>query len=666
MDQVRSISQEYSRTTIKKPKPLLKGLDAQLHSLVGNNFRGGKPILMEHLKTAERIDAHAERWRTLPDHRLRGALLSYKEQFRRRSRGAEEHLPDALGAIREAAFRTVGIRPYVVQLAGSLILYNGYVAEMATGEGKTLTAALCAVLWGWIGRPCHIITVNDYLAARDASWMRPLYEFCGIHVGSVTGEMEPEERRKGYAADVAYTTSKEVVADFLRDRLWLGQLQAGERRQIASLLGRTREIDAGLVMRGIHSAIVDEVDSVLIDEAVTPLIISKATENDAFLDACDLASTIAEDLEKERDYKVDERYHDIELLSHVESVVEERVADYTGAFRGLHGHMELVHQALVAREFFHRDKQYVVQDGQVVIVDEFTGRQMPMRKWRAGLHQLVERKERLEMTAPTETLARLSFQRFFRFFAVLSGMTGTAREASGELWDVYELAVVTVPENRACRRSVARTRVYATAEEKWQAIRREVEAVHATGRPILVGTRSVQASEELGRRLDETGISYRILNAVRHKEEAVTISSAGQESAVTIATNMAGRGTDIRLGAGIADRGGLHVIATECHESPRIDRQLFGRAARQGDPGSAVAFVSMEDELVIRYTAAPVRRAVTANLGRRLPGSRAMALALVHKAQSAAERLAFKQRKEVLRMDTWLEESLSFAYREVS
>ena len=270
------------------------------------------------------------------------------------------------------------------------------------------------------------------------------------------------------------------------------------------------------------------------------------------------------------------------------------------------------------------------------------------------------------MTSPTETLARLSFQRFFRFFQVLSGMTGTAREAAGELWDVYELSVVSVPENRPCRRTVDRTRVFTTAEEKWQAIRQEIEAVHATGRPILVGTRSVHASEELGRRLDETGVPYRILNAVRHKEEAVTIASAGQEGAVTIATNMAGRGTDIRLGTEVAERGGLHVIATECHESPRIDRQLFGRAARQGDPGSACAFVSMEDELVIRYTAAPVRRAVTANLRKRLPGSRTLALSVVHGAQNAAERLAFKQRKEVLRMDTWLEDSLSFAYREVS
>lgn len=663
---MNSITREYRRTTIKSPKPLLKGLDSRIHAFVGSSFRGGKPVLMERLRMAEAIDGQADRWRDLPDHRLRGALLGFKNEFRRSGRHAREALPEALAAIREAAGRKLGITPYVVQLAGTLVLHDGYVAEMATGEGKTLTAALCAVLWGWVGRPCHIITVNDYLAERDATWMRPLYEFCGTTVGSVTGEMDPDARRAGYAADVTYTTSKEIVADFLRDRLWLGQLQVGERRQIAALLGRTREIDSGLVMRGIHAAIVDEADSVLIDEAVTPLIISKATENDAFLDACDLASTIAEDLTAGADYRVDERYHDIELFPHVEPRIAERVHSSERAFRGVQGYVELVHQALVAREYFHRDKQYVVEDGHVVIVDEFTGRQMPMRKWRAGLHQFVERKEHLPMTAPTETLARLSFQRFFRFFHTLAGMTGTAREAAGELWDVYELPVVTVPENRPCKRTVARTRVFATAAEKLSAIEAEIRHYHSLRLPVLVGTRSVHASEEIARRLDEAHIPCRILNAVRHKEEAVIVSSAGQEGAVTIATNMAGRGTDIRLGPGVAERGGLHVIATECHESQRIDRQLFGRCARQGDPGSAGAFVSMEDELVRRYTPAPLRSVVTAQLSRGIPGSRALALGLVTRAQTSAERLAYKQRKEVLRMDTWLEDSLSFAYREVS
>jgi preprotein translocase subunit SecA len=558
------------------------------------------------------------------------------------------------------------MRPYVVQLAGALALYKGYVAEMATGEGKTLTAALAATLRGWIGRPCHIVTVNDYLAARDAKWMEPLYRLCNVTVGHVIGEMDTDARRDGHHNDVVYTTGKEIVADFLRDRLWLGRLQKAPRRQIAWLLGRQRDVDRGLVTRGIHSAIVDEADSVLIDEAVTPLIISKAAPNDSFVEACNLASRIAGELSAGKDYTVDDRYRDVELKSHVHDIVSSQVAAFDGSFRSVRGYMDLVHQAVIAREFFHRDDQYVVQDDQVVIVDEFTGRQMPQRKWRAGLHQFVEAKEGIDMTTPTETLARLSFQRFYRFFHVLAGMTGTARESAGELWDIYELPTLSIPENKPCQRVVRRPQAFADAESKWQAIVAEVAAMHDQGRPVLVGTRSVQASETLSRRLDEVGITHQLLNAVRHAEEAVIVSGAGDRGAVTIATNMAGRGTDIKLARGVAALGGLHVIASEGHESKRIDRQLFGRCARQGDPGSARLFISMEDELIRRYVAAPIRTSISAQLGRGVPGAGSAAMAALGWAQQTAQRIAYQRRRSVLRMDTWLEDSLSFAYREVS
>jgi preprotein translocase subunit SecA len=328
--------------------------------------------------------------------------------------------------------------------------------------------------------------------------------------------------------------------------------------------------------------------------------------------------------------------------------------------------MELIQQALTAREFFHKDDQYVVQDGKVVIVDEFTGRQMPQRTWRAGLHQFIEAKEGLPMTTPTETLARLSFQRFYRLFHKLSGMTGTAREAIQELWDIYQLPVVTVPENRPCRRRILPTRAFADQESKWEAIVEEIACLNRQGRPVLVGTRSVEASEHLASLVERTGTWYKVLNAVRHKEEAGIVSLAGERGAVTIATNMAGRGTDIRLGKGVAALGGLHVIASECHEAQRIDRQLFGRCARQGDPGSARLFISMEDEIVRRFVPAAVRNTIQGQLKARFFGARLEAAAAARLAQSAAQRLAYRRRRGVLRMDTWLEDSLSFARRDVS
>jgi preprotein translocase subunit SecA len=658
------LTEDFQRTDIKKPLDLYKGLDGVLFSLAGW-ARQNPGAIGDFLAKAKEIDRQEGRWSQLADNELRGRIGELRECFRRRAKGYEKRLPEALGVVREAASRCVGLRPYMVQLAGALALYHGYVAEMATGEGKTLTAALAAVIHGWTGMPCHIITVNDYLAGRDANWMGPLYRFCEVSVGCVTGDMLPEARREGYRQEVTYTTNKEVVADFLRDRLWLGNFQNTGRRQISALLGHKQALERGLVMRGIHSAIVDEADSILIDEAVTPLIISRATANEVFTEACQVAFELASDLRREADYSVNDKYKEIELAPGLRDWLASRITGSGAQYRGVSGHLELVHQALTAREFFHRDNQYVIQDDRVVIVDEFTGRQMPQRFWQAGLHQFIEAKEKLPMTSPTETLARLSFQRFYRFFNLLSGMTGTAREAVPELWDIYHLSVVTVPENRPCVRKQYPTLAFADRQSKWEAIVEEIRQIHGTGRPILVGTRSVEASEMLSRRLDELSVPHRVLNAVRHKEEAGIVALAGEPAAVTIATNMAGRGTDIRLGKGVAGLGGLHVIATEGHESQRIDRQLFGRCARQGDPGSARLFVSMEDERVQRFVPAAIRRGVQTQLRRQLPGSRLAAAGALRWAQAAAQRLAFQRRRAVLRTDTWLEDSLSFAARDV-
>jgi preprotein translocase subunit SecA len=659
------LTEDYRRTDIKTPDPILSGLDSRVYSLAGR-YRRRASLTQKLLAAAEEIDARAPLWKDKSDQALRESLVGFREIFRRNKPEYEEHLPDALAAIREAADRRLGLRPYVVQLAGALALYRGTVAEMATGEGKTLTAGLTAVVWGWIGRPCHIITTNDYLADRDAKWLEPLYRFCGVSVGRVISEMEPHARREEYRKDVTYTTSKEILADFLRDRLRLDTLQNAGRRQIRALSGHLQDIEKGLVMRGIHTAVVDEVDNILIDEAVTPLIISREMPNEPFVEACREANNIAATLKPGVDYRVDQQFKDIDLLPGREDQLEEKTANMPRLFRGRGPHRELIQQALKAREFFQRDTQYVIQNGKVVIVDEFTGRLMPQRTWSAGLHQIIEAKENIPLSAPTETLARLSFQRFFRFFYRLAGMTGTAREASGELWHIYGLSVVTIPPNRPCQRKINPRRIFSEHESKWQAIVDEVAERHGQGQPVLVGTRSVKASEDLAARLEKLGLPFRVLNAVRHREEARIISHAGEEGNITVATNMAGRGVDIKLANGVTRLGGLHVIATECHEAGRIDRQLFGRCARQGDPGSARSFVSMEDELLCRYVPSAVRNGIKKAL--RAPGPTPVWAAeqVVRWAQSKAQGRAFHQRRSVLRTDTWLDDSLSFAQGDVS
>lgn len=648
---------DYHRTQIKKPDEPYKGLDAHLYALSG--WVGSGPgKIGEFLARAHQIDEMAAAFSSLAEGALRARLLDFREQFRRGARGYRELVPTAFAALREAAARHIGLRPYEVQLAGSIALYEGFLIEMATGEGKTLTAALAAILRGWTGLPCHVITVNDYLAERDSRWMEPLYRFASVSVGCVTGGMEPGKRREGYRQEVAYTTNKEIVADFLRDRLWLGKLQHVSRRSIARFLGGNLDIDRGLVMRGIHAAIVDEADSLLIDEAVTPLIISRSEPNDLFLDACTEADTLAASLQKNVDYQVNTRYKEIELLPHF----HERLPQA----KRFSGYADLVRHALSAREFFARDNQYLIQDGKVIIVDEFTGRQMPQRTWRFGLHQMIEAKEGIGMSPPTETLARLSFQRFYRFFDLLSGMTGTAHEAAGELWAIYNLPVVTIPVNRPSRRRLYPTRAFPDLEGKWQAIVREIAVVHNENRPILVGTRSVRDSEELSARLQQAGLQHMVLNAVRHREEAGIVGLAGSAGAITIATNMAGRGTDIALGKGVAEIGGLHVIACEANESGRIDRQLFGRCARQGDRGSARLYLSAEDDVMKRFLPSPARLSLKTALRLRVPGAGQVAAGALRIAQSNAQRLAVKRRRAVLRMDTWLENSLSFAHREIS
>ena len=644
---------------IALPAKLPTKLDAVSHFFHGVHARRRR-VLEEHWTVARAAEQFEEEFRRLGKAELAKALTESAQLCRRHDRFDHSlWLPRALAGLRETADRVTGLRPFPVQLVGVVALHRGCLAEMATGEGKTLVAALAAILAGWTRRPCHVVTVNDYLAERDANWFRGLFDAGAVKVGVVTGPMDVQARQLGYAADVTYTTSKEILADFLRDRLALGPSYQAERLRLRSATTvRAHHHALPVVMRGLHTAIVDEADSVLIDEAVTPLIISRERPNDDLREACRQAYQLGESLVPGRDYRPDARYRDIELTAQGRSQLAEAAASLPPLWRGEARRNELVQQALSAREFHRREKEYLIQDGKVVIVDEFTGRLMPQRTWRDGLHQAIEAREGLDISSPTETLARMSFQRFFRLIPRLSGMTGTAWEARGEFWQIYKLPVVRIPTHRPVRRAVLPDRTFETAAEKWVAVVHEIARLHATGRPLLVGTRSIAASEHLAVLLAAQHLPHRVLNASRHREEAAIVAEAGELGAISIATNMAGRGTDIRISPKIADLGGLAVIATERHESGRIDRQLFGRSGRQGDPGTAQAFISWEDEILVRFLPAWLRgsfRRLSGDSGKR---AQQQAIRL---AQRKAHRQSFSQRKTVLQSDQWIEDSLGFA-----
>jgi preprotein translocase subunit SecA len=499
------------------------------------------------------------------------------------------------------------------------------------------------------------MTFNHYLAGRDAEAMKPVYDFCGVTVRHIEPEMEPAQRRLAYEADLTYCTSKDVAADYLLDRIALGRRTHTVANVLADLVEGRGAGTGRLLLRSLDTAIVDEADSILIDEGVTPLIISGDAPNDELIDAYRTAARLAARFEPGAHYEVDERARRVSLTRAGRFLLESETRLLGSIWSGARRREEYLTQAIFARVFMLRDREYVVDDGAVVIVDESTGRLLPDRMWRAGLHQAVEAKEGLDVNPPKDTLARVSFQRFFRLYRRLGGTTGTAREARTELWQIYGLSTVVLPTHRPCRRRLEPDRVFSDEQAKWEAVVQEIEAVHEQGRPILVGTCSVDASDALSRRLTEAGLRHEVINATRHAEEARIVAQAGERGAITVATNMAGRGTDIKLGPGVAELGGLHVIATERHESGRIDRQLIGRAARQGDPGSAVQFASLEDEVVRRYVPGALRH---------LGHSERARPHLLDFAQRRAERLAARQRRALLRMDDWLDRKLGFAGRE--
>lgn len=607
-----------------------------------------------YLSIASDAAAQRDEFRGRPDAELREHCERLRRVWVGRTPGRTARV-ETLAVIREQARRALGLEPFEVQMAGAAAILERGVIEMATGEGKTLVAALAAVVLGWKGRGCHIVTVNDYLVERDAEWMGALYRVCGVSVGFVKAGTPSDERRRAYLKDVTYATNKEVAADYLRDRVTVQSMGAPACVLFDAMRGAASSAGGGLIQRGLECAIVDEADSILIDEAVTPLILSGSAPNQEAVDAAREGAALAESLTEGEHYGVDREFQEVRLLPRSRDALLERAGAQGGLWKGRRRAEELIIQALAAREVYKQGRQYVVKDGRVVIVDEFTGRLMPDRTWRGGLHQAIEAKERLEVQPMKDTLARISFQRFFRSYRVLAGMTGTAREARAELWSRYRLPVVPIPTNRPCVRRAAPACIVRRADDRWAALLEEIEAVHQSGRPVLVGTRTVEASERLSVGLASRGIAHSLLNAVRHDQEAAIIAGAGGRGAVTIATNMAGRGTDIRLAEGVAELGGLHVVVTEPHESSRIDRQFFGRAARQGDPGSVRLFASLDDEVFLRSAPRLARLARAAALPRAAMGL------LLRVAQRRAQSIAGRRRDAVMRADDWLEKGLGFA-----
>ncbi len=631
-------------------------LDGWTRQWVGRSWHQLRPFLSRLAALAHAATAFEAEVATMEDDALRRGM-------RQVARAALDNPTDtarAFALVREASQRALGLRPFDVQLMGAAALFSGKLAEMQTGEGKTLTAGLAACIAGVAGLPVHVVTVNDYLAERDTAQMRPLFAFFGLQAGTIVTGMDLPSRARAYGCHITYCTNKELVFDYLKDRVTAGGRASRAQLRIRAHVGGQQE--TGLLLRGLHFAIVDEADSILIDEARTPLILAEkgdsAGDPEVYVQALALAGKLAQS----QDFTLQSARRELHLTPKGRIALADLCTGLGPAWTAAHGREHMVAQALRAIHLYERDKQYLVAEDKVHIVDEYTGRILPGRTWEQGLHQLIETKEGCPLSEHNHTLARITYQRFFRRYLRLSGMTGTAQEVRGEIWAVYRLETVAIPTNRPGRRSYAPTFCCAIEDEKWRRVAEEARRVSGSGRPVLIGSRSVEASEHLSLALDAAGIKHRVLNARQDADEAQVVAEAGQPGVVTVATNMAGRGTDIHLGPGVADNGGLHVILTDFHDSPRIDRQLFGRCARQGDPGSAVAIVALDDVLVREHGGA-LHHAVQRMVPQGAPP--AVFEALRRHAQRRAEAIHARTRRDTLKQDLNLDTMLAFAGNQI-
>jgi preprotein translocase subunit SecA len=555
-------------------------------------------------------------------------------------RPLDELMPECFALVREAGKRTLNMRHFDVQLIGGAVLHAGKIAEMRTGEGKTLVATLPVVLNALTGKGVHVVTVNDYLARRDAEWMGTIYKYLGLSVGVIVHGLDDKQRQEAYGADVTYGTNNEYGFDYLRDNMKFYMEQ--------------------LVQRPLHYAIVDEVDSILIDEARTPLIISGQAEQSTEMYA--RMDTVVPMLKVDKHFTVDEKAKTVGLTEEGVARLEDILKLdnlYDPANIGFQHH---VLQALKAHKLFHRDQEYIVKDGQVVIVDEFTGRLMPGRRYSDGLHQALEAKEKVKVEAENQTLASITFQNFFRMYEKLAGMTGTADTEAVEFNEIYGLDVVVIPTNMPMVRKDHPDAIYMNQEYKWKAIAGSIKEMHAKGQPVLVGTVSIEKSEMLSNMLKKMGVPHDVLNAKQHEKEAEIVAHAGEKGRVTIATNMAGRGTDIKLGEGVVQVGGLHILGTERHESRRIDNQLRGRSGRQGDPGSSRFYLALDDDLMRLFGSDRI-----AGLMDRLgmddaPIENSMVTKAIENSQKRVEAHNFDIRKQLLDFDDTMNQQRTVIY----
>jgi preprotein translocase subunit SecA len=640
---------------------LPKGLDAIVHALRGWVHRVFDP--------AKRLMSQAQAVRQACD-RLDSASAQDLSDLLNRARAAMQRDPahargqreEVLALVGQMAARALGLRPHPVQFMGALALHEGLLAEMATGEGKTLTVGMAGVLAGLSGRPCHVITANDYLAERDATDMLPLYEACGLRLNWITGNIDPGQRHLRYDADVVYLTAKELLADYLRDGIGPGSpVRLARARFDHWLYGPTGgESELRQLVRGLHTAIIDEADSILIDEAVTPLILAAPHESRGLAEAVRVVSALADTLSEGDDYVIEGQDQQVRLLAFAQDRLAALALHLPEVWRPAPRREELLRQALVVRCFFKAGQHYLIQEGEVVLLDEFTGRLTPGRSLTAGLHQAIEAFEGLNVTDPNQSLTQMSFQTFFRRFRKLGGCSGTLDEAWRELWRVYGRPLVHVPTHRPRLVHHRRPTLVADSAERWAGIVREALHEAESGRPVLVGLRSVGASLALADAFALKGVKPTVLNALAHEDEARIVAAAGQAGAITIATNMAGRGTDIRLGAGVAERGGLHVIVAEVNDSARIDRQLAGRCGRQGDPGSVSTWLCLQDDLVVRLMPVLLQRILLAFL-RTAPVLASFSARYTFRyVQRRSEAAAFLRRLSVLRADDWMSSALPF------
>ncbi len=605
------------------------------------------PKLSRYRRRLPEIAAWEESLKALDDFKLKKQSLSLRYRVRS-GESLDRLLGEAYALVREAGRRTKNMRHYDVQILGGIAIFKGAIAEMETGEGKTLTATLPMYLRALEGRGSHLATVNDYLAQRDVDIMRPIYEILGLSCDAIQTGMNQDQRRKAYGSDITYGTSKEFGFDFLRDRLLIRR--TGEAATMMGGRANTEETGEKPVQRGLHFCLVDEADSILIDEARTPLIIS-AIPGEAQMRAVACyrwAADNADKFEDEEHYEYDHEKKTCELTFEGRQLARMIPKPEEMGPVGLVDIYQYIERAVKVGREFHNHRQYVVKDGEIVIVDEFTGRIAEGRKWSAGIHQSVEAKEDVEISVETGHAARVTVQDLFRRYKHLCGMTGTARTSAGELKKIYKTGVVRVPTNKPVAREILPDLVFATADDKWRAITEEIKKQHANGRPVLVGTRSIDKSERLAEFLAEAGIEHEILNARHIAREAEIVAAAGHRGKVTVATNMAGRGTDIKLEEGMTELGGLCVIGTEVHDSARIDRQLAGRSGRQGDPGSFQQFLAMDDEILEIAFSPEKAEKMAANVKPAADGQVNVSSKLFRKAQKIVEKRHFRGRKVLL------------------